>query len=952
MNIYYIIFSIFSVVGTVAPLLGFLFLLKKIPTRISVSLMLANLGALVMNVGYALISVSPARAEGIYSHKIQLVGNGLFLIFFSMFIVNYLHFRHAAKFSISITLLEIAYIIIESFGFDQGLIIGKYTFAFMSKYGIYILRFEEGIVYKIRYGVLAVLSILVIIQCIIRLIINKNKTERKNTRRICNSMMIIACAMVAKMMLPIDFDFLPMALSVALILIDFGVVQGDFLRVTDIGREWMFDNMDQAFVIVDAMYGYLDSNRGAMRIFPDLRNVKLERKIPAEIRDLFNRKTGSEVTIGSKTYEIVIRDIIQYDAIMGHCLVLHDDTEHIKLMNHFKEQKELADKAKERADAANQAKSNFVSTISHEIRTPMNAIVGITDIMLRDNPDGKNYEYLMNIKSSGDALLMIINDILDYSKIEAGAMHIVEEKYIPIQMLNDMHMIFVTRIGSKPVELKYDIMEDLPGKLFGDSVRIRQIIINFMNNAIKFTDSGSVTLSVKSIKEGPQVITLEFAVTDTGMGIKDEDKDKLFKSFSQVDEKKNHSKEGTGLGLTICKQLAEQMGGSVGVTSEYGKGSTFYFRIPQRIIEREPVSEVEISLNENIAFTLNDVKLLLVDDNKMNLKVAEGLLEPLHMDITSAFNGKEALEKVKSKNYDIVFMDHMMPVMDGVEATTKIRELPDEYFKNLPIVALTANVSEDARAEFESCGMNAFISKPIKMAEVMRNLENLLPESKLQYVDENGNNSHGRIKVSELEIMKYANESESIEGINVKAGIENCGSLELFHSLMGDFYKYIDTKANKINKCLQDGMLRDYTIEVHALKNTSRMIGALELSKEFEELERLGNEENIDRINELNPKTVEHLLSYKPILEPFSSSNNENQKEVSMEEIIETVEGIKTSMDSFDLDGADAMLSKLEGFKLPDEVLVLVNELSALIADVAIEDTVSKCNEILDVLNR
>lgn len=950
MNLYFFIFNSFIIVGTVAPLAGFLVLLKKTPTRASVSLMLANLGALVMNSGYALISVSDTRNEALYALKIQFVGNGIFLIFFAIFIIYYLHFRHEVVFTFAMAIGEITNLFFTLTNLDNGYIIRNTKYGYKAKFGVYSLVYEPGLIHDVKYWFLTVVVYLIVLQCIIRIAINNNKTERKNTRRLIASLLIIATTWLLKLVFRFSFDLTPVALSVALLIIDFGVIQGDFLRVTDLGREWMFDNMDQAFVIVDGMYGLLDCNRGAMRIFPELRHVKMERKIPNEVRELFDLKTGSEATIGSKTYELVIRDIIQYDAIMGHCLVLHDDTEHIKLMNHLKEQKRLADEAKERADAANKAKSSFVSTISHEIRTPMNAIVGITDIMLRDNPTGKNYEYLMNIKSSGAALLMIINDILDYSKIEAGAMHIVEGKYTPVQMLNDMHMIFVTRIGSKPVELKYDIMNDLPGKLWGDSVRIKQIIINFMNNAIKFTESGSVTLSVKSIKEGPSVITLEFSITDTGMGIKESDKEKLFKSFSQVDEKKNHSKEGTGLGLTICKQLAEQMGGSVGVESEYGKGSTFFFRIPQRILEREPVSEVEMSFDENVSLSCKDVKLLLVDDNKMNLKVAEGLLEPLGMEITTASNGKEAIEEVKSKKYDIVFMDHMMPIMDGVEATERIRKLDDEYFKQLPIVALTANVTEEARKEYTECGMNAFLSKPIKMSEVMRNLENLLPKEKIEYADGKDGNSAGMMKVEDLEIMKYISGSEVIDGINVKAGIENCGTTELFHSLLGDFYKYIDSKANKINKCLEDGMIRDYTIEVHALKNTSRMIGALELSKEFENLEKLGNAEDVQKIKELNDGVIEHLLSYKSVLEKYSKAQNENLKEVSKDKIAEVLEGIKSSMDSFDLDGADAMLSKLEEYKLPCEIIEMVNELSALVADVAIEDTISKCDEILSKL--
>lgn len=479
-------------------------------------------------------------------------------------------------------------------------------------------------------------------------------------------------------------------------------------------------------------------------------------------------------------------------------------------------------RAVEEANRANESKSAFLSNMSHEIRTPMNAIVGITDIMLRTKRDPAEERYLLNIKNSGTALLSIINDILDFSKIESGKMTVVNDNYSFYSMLDDLSLIFWNRIGDKKIELLYDIDINMPDYIYGDAIRVRQLIINIVNNAIKFTDEGFVRLSVKVGKIEGNDIELFISVADSGQGIKEEDMPKLFSSFEQVNTKKNHSKEGTGLGLAISKQLINMMGGEIGVDSEFGKGTTFSFNIHQGITDKtvmpnyddlkQALSEKKIAVavkdemlsdsmrqlfatlgvsvadsaldkaDYDICFTeeseinhisatikyilvnpyddiadrdsgiifskplyisnlygaiveaKNDAdvveekeeqitfegkKILLVEDNAVNTKVALLLFKPLMMEIDTAQNGQVALEMVQKKHYDLVFMDHMMPVMDGVEATLAIRKLGGDYYTNLPIIALTANVISEAKDVLLSAGMNDITTKPISMDNVI-----------------------------------------------------------------------------------------------------------------------------------------------------------------------------------------------------------------------------------------
>ena len=1048
------IVPIVQLMGVLIPLIGCIVMFRREQIKASMSrvftnmsLMITNIGCLIMNASYWLLLWSETEEGAWIALKMQSIGSVLFYIYFLVFIATYLKIQGRAWTKVILLcwgFVDVLMVCNLWIGDPLHWVYKMVEFEKLGRWGVTYMMTIPGPLYLIRHAMLAIILFWMIIYTLLQMFRMKIESERNNLAKLVGAEMIICLSLCLTILLKLPIDIRPIFASGSILFIILGVLKGEFYNVTDQGREWVIEHSDSIFIIADSLYGYLDANPCAKQAFPELYLLLKNQPLPEHIKELFIDKECN-IHIGEHHYTKEIEPIDENGKIQGYSLLLVDVTEQCELLKRVEEEKE-------RAEEANQAKSMFMSNMSHEIRTPMNAIVGMTDILLREELPEQTREYLNNIKSSGNALLTIINDILDFSKIESGKMEIIEDDYEPMSMFHDLSMIFLNRIGDKNVELLYDIDTTLPSKLYGDTQRIRQVVINLMNNAIKFTETGYVKLTVSVQKQSKEEVELLFKIRDTGQGIREEDIGKLFDSFQQVDTKKNRYKEGTGLGLAICKQLVTLMGGTIGVESEYEKGSIFYFTILQKIrnekpaaqIRRKPAEEVvvsgrfdnelilrqyeklvseygvcdikleqavleqkkidtfftddpgsvsmeerrqleewkttfcilqnpmqqnlsgehatlihkpmyslnfcqainreEISYNEEkereISFTAPDARILIVDDTEMNLKVAIGLLEPLHLQIDTAENGKCAVQMVQKQQYDIVFMDHMMPVMDGIEATKAIRELEGDYYQKLPIVALTANATTEAQESFRENGLNDFVAKPIKMREICRCIRRWLPEEKI-YSSESQADKEAPWNGSETEEMPV------IEGLNVAAGIENSGSKELFISLLGDFYKLIDQKASKIEKCLADGMLRDYTIEVHALKNTARMIGALELSEKFYHLEQLGNAGEQKVLEIETPDVLTLYRSYKPILAVYGRMQEKDKKKVPIEEIIQILGKLRNAMDSFDLDGADEAMKTIEGYAFPDGYQEKILELSAYVADVAMEDVMKLSEELI-----
>lgn len=617
------------------------------------------------------------------------------------------------------------------------------------------------------------------------------------------------------------------------------------------------------------------------------------------------------------------------------------------------------EKHKEKVIAAGEAKARFLANLSHEIRTPITAVLGMDVMILRETEDATIREYALDIQSAGQSVLDLMNDVLDVSKIESGKMELVNEEYDLSSLLHDVITMMSVKARDRNLDFQVIVDEELPSGLFGDKNRIRQILINIIGNAVKYTDEGGIVIKINGQKEGNKIV-LHFSVKDTGIGIKEEDMSKIFGEFERLDVHRNKDVEGTGLGLNITSGLLEIMGSQLKVESVYGEGSEFYFDLEQEIRKDEPIGNLESRIKKqasqfsyDVQFIAPDAEILVVDDNEVNRKVFIQLLKDSKVKIDEAASGKEALTKTECREYDLIFLDHMMPELDGVQTLHQMKASEKNRCKATPVIVLTANAVSGAREMYLAEGFDDYLAKPIIPARLERFLQEMLPEEKIIEIESvSGTTSKGANASGTDGAQEDSTEElflPEVEGLDINYAFLHIPEKNLLKVLLEDFYKGIDSCVSELQKYYCDIFdvsngeehreegeekgsgntpLEIYRIKVHGMKSSASMVGFVGLAGIAQVLEYAARDGKLELIKELTPVFLDEWGSYKERLSEYVGNDAIEKQQIEDSKVIENyLELLKEGMVEMDIDVMDRAMNELKQYAYEEAVQKNIEQL-------------------------
>lgn len=852
----YTVINIFQIAGVLTGFLTLLSIAKKKASETQKVLLIACCCAFVSILAYTLEINARSLEAMVMAVKFGYVGKCYVLLFFLMFMAYYcnidipkLVFRSFLVFNTVMLLIIITC--------DRHKL--YYKSIRLSYEGLFPhVELEKGVCYWMLMAVMLGLMAWYVILCLIE--VKKRKGIEKKRLLLLSFSGLIPGYMLTIYLTGIMniLDPVPLGIVLSCMLLTLNVNKYGLLDTMELAREKIIENTKDGLVILDASYNLLYANDVARELFPDINQAESREK---QIKEIFKENPREAVVdIEGRSYEIRvsrIEDDNNGDTVRGYLAWIFDMT----FVNHYTEE---MIRLRQEAEKANLAKTSFLAHMSHEIRTPMNAIIGFSDLCLNNGDEGEIKEYVQSIRESAGTLMVLINEVLDISKIESGKIVLTDVAYSMKELMKEVISAIIPQINAKHLTFRYLLEKDVPVMLKGDKKEIRHIMSNLLSNAVKYTSEGTILFKVKEIERKDRKTLLEIIVKDTGIGIKEENREQIFDRFERFDVKKNYAVEGTGLGLSIVKDLVQLMDGSIEVESVYGEGSLFRAGIWQEVLDERKGEAYRGSNCDDIKYTLEQLKnavygnrgkrkrrsirfpgakVLVVDDNQVNLKVASGLLKLYGIDAELAESGEECLNAVKKQTYDIIFMDQMMPGMDGVETLSRLREIKKGN-KSTPVIALTANALVGVKEEMLEEGFDDFLGKPMDLTELENVLIRFLKELQ-EELPEAGREETGFA-------AETAGRYESLirKGVDVQAGIELCGGEESYLEVLKAFVKNAPVQQRNLSQSLKLGDYRRYTVSVHALKSAAASIGALKLSEISRMHEEAGNKENIAYINE------------------------------------------------------------------------------------------------------
>lgn len=636
--------------------------------------------------------------------------------------------------------------------------------------------------------------------------------------------------------------------------------------------------------------------------------------------------TGSQQTMFAYTFGTIVMVVTNWVIVSMTNIISFQQRQNYEQERSLDDLLKVVEAKCDQAQEATRSKSRFLANMSHEIRTPINAVMGMNEMILRESSEPRILNYAGEVKIAADSLLGIVNDILDISKIEAGKMELISVQYDLKQLINDMYNLFRFKAEGKGLRFEVIADEALPTMLRGDDVRLKEIISNLISNAIKYTHEGTVTFEVRYLGEG----RLYFCVKDTGIGIRQEDAERLFNAFDRIEEQRNRSIEGTGLGLNITCTLLKMMNTQLAFASVYGEGSEFSFVLEQAVEDDTPIGELQLQRSHehkaySAEFTAEWAKVLIVDDNAMNRRVFVNLLKHTGVQIAEASGGRECLELVKTTAFDVVFMDHMMPGMDGIQTLEAMREMEDELGRKAPVVALTANAVTGAQEYYLRHGFDGFLSKPVEPKRLERMLISLL----------------GKENVSVGGMIEQKVQLPEIEGLDLGYARLHLNDdkqiLDTLRMLRSSIRKDAEELCGYFDG--QDESLDSYRIKIHSMKSSAALVGIVSLAGMAMELESAARNRDTSVIRALHPVFIERWLEYYGRLSVVAEEKRpEKDADQYREEIGRIYSEIRSAAEEMDVDALDVLSAQLAEYYFSDAEAARVEHIRSLILDFRIEE--------------
>lgn len=913
-------------------------------TEITKNLLVTGFLIMFQNIGYLMMLSSKNVDEALLAAGMKYMGSAYLVTFLMIFVLQYC--KRPLKWKVKVPLLVYDTIVLLSVWGCRITTIYYASYEFVMEPLPHLIRVKGPLYWTTGAMIIAQMLYSIYVTFVAW------KTSARGRYRTCCGIITIVLfyplfsygITMSGNLMDGAYDSVPGSAALSVFLLALVMLFGKMFDGQAIAYAGIISRLKEPVILVDKNYRFVEANERAFEVFRSLQGLKEGDEIsdPMLLFTLQNERR-SDIISDDFIMRPDVQQIIENNEVKGYAVLLSDLTEERK-------QLEESQQLKLEAEIANKAKSDFLAQMSHEIRTPINAVLGMNEMILRECSQENVKKYAMDIKNSANSLLSIINEILDLAKIESGCMELIQGNYSMSSLLNDLYNMMNIRAKAKNLELTFDIQKDIPSEYFGDDIRLRQILMNLLTNGIKYTNQGSVTFSVRGGAKGT-VAYLRFAVTDTGVGIREEDIKKLFEKFRRFDESQHRQIEGTGLGLNITMRLLRLMDSELKVDSTYGKGSCFYFDLHQRITNREALGD----FSERVARQMQSyqwksryeapkAQMLVVDDNSINRRVFMNLLQHTKIKIDEAGGGREALAMIKEKHYDLIFLDHMMPEMDGIETWHEIEKLDLSGSGNTqtPVIMLTANAVVGAEEQYMQEGFSGFLTKPIMPEKLDAIICKHLPKDLLVEV------SGEPAKVEEPQTQQL--DLPSIEEFDWEAAMRILQDAAMLTETLQDFVEYLPQVKEELGLYMDSIDMEEsqssYRICVHGLKSSAATVGAILLSKLARLLEEAAADGNLKRLHALHPVLMEEIERHQERLHVLFPENAETVIK-SEEELWSYLAMLRGNLEQQELSVSDMLVRELVKYARGTELETEIGELKKQVDELEFEEAVSAADRIM-----